>query len=133
MEQSKNRCSGCNSIQIEEKPLTSNAILGYSDTMAEATVEEIASFISGNVKRKQILDVLEKNGSMTFDNIRKLTRTPKIMLEKTLENMEVRGVVIKQNNVFTLTENGKKAVNALPGQSNKSSGHRFDANIRREI
>jgi len=36
--------------------------------MAEATVEEkIASYISGNVKRKQILDVLHKNGSGTFE------------------------------------------------------------------
>lgn len=101
--------------------------------MAEATVEEIASFISGNVKRKQILDVLDKKGTMTFDMIRKLTRTPNIMLEKTLENMEKNGVLIKQNDTYSLTENGKKAVNVLPGQSNRSSGHRFDANIRREI
>lgn len=101
--------------------------------MTEATVEEIASFISGNVKRKQILDVLDKNGTVTFDMIRKLTRTPNIMLDKTLENMEKHGVIIRQNDSVTLTENGKKAVNVLPGQSNKKGGRRYDANIQHEI
>lgn len=101
--------------------------------MTEATVEEIASYISGNVKRKQILDVLDKNGSVTSETLRKLTRIPKITLEKTLENMEKNGIVIKQNDNFILTENGKKAVNVLPKQSNQASGNRFDSHIRREI
>jgi predicted transcriptional regulator len=101
--------------------------------MTEATVEEIASFISGNVRRKQILDVLDKNGNMTFEALRKHTRTPKIILEKALKAMAEKGVIIKENDSFTLTENGKKAVDLLPGQSNKASGGRFDSNIRREI
>lgn len=101
--------------------------------MTEATVEEIASYISGNVKRKQILDVLDKNGSVTSETLRKLTRIPKITLEKTLENMEKNGIVIKQNDNFILTENGKKAANVLPKQSNQASGNRFDSHIRREI
>lgn len=101
--------------------------------MTEATVEEIASFISGNVKRKQVLDVLDKNGSLTFENIRKHTRMPKIMLDKALKDMMEKGVIIKQNDNFELTENGKKAANILPKQSTKSGGGRFDSNIRREI
>lgn len=110
-----------------------NAILGHSDTMTEATVEEIASFISGNVKRKQILDVLNKNGSETFEALRKLTRMPKLMLEKVLKDMAEKDVIIKENDSFTLTENGKKAATVLPKQSNRSGSHKFESNIRREI
>lgn len=109
-------------------------ILLFSDIMAEATVEEkIASYISGNVKRKQILDVLHKNGSETFDSLRKLTRTPKLMLEKVLKDMEEKDVIVRDGDTFTLTENGKKAANVLPKQSTRSGSSRFDANIRREI
>lgn len=120
-------------FKIEEKHLNRNAILWYSDTMTEATVEEIASFISGNVKRKQILDVLDKNGSENYEAIRKLTRTPKLILDKVLKDMEEKGVVIKQNDSYTLTENGKKAANNLPKQSTHPSAHKFDSNIRRDI
>ncbi len=101
--------------------------------MTEATVEEIAGFISGNVKRKQILDVLDKNGSETFESLRKITRMPKLMLKKVLKDMLEKGVVIEQKESYSLTENGKKAATALPKQSNKSGGHRFEANIHREI
>ena len=101
--------------------------------MNEATVEEIAGFISGNVKRKQILDVLDKNGSETFVTLRKITRMPKLMLEKVLKDMAEKGVIIKQNDSFSLTENGKKAANILPRQSNKAGDHKFEAHIRREI
>jgi predicted transcriptional regulator len=101
--------------------------------MTEATVEEIASYISGNVKRKQILDVLDKNGSVTSEALRKLTRTPKLILEKTLENMEKNGVISRQNDSYILTENGKKAVNVLPKQSNQAGGNRYDSHVRREI
>lgn len=101
--------------------------------MTEATVEEIAGFISGNVKRKQILDVLDKNGSETLVTLRKLTRMPRLMLEKVLKDMAEKGVIIKQNDSFSLTENGKKAANILPRQSNKAGGHTFEANLHREI
>ena len=101
--------------------------------MAEATVEEIAGFISGNVKRKQVLDVLDKNGSETLVALRKLTRMPRLMLEKVLKDMMEKGVVIKQDDSFSLTENGKKAANGLPKQSNRSGGHGFESNIHREI
>ena len=102
--------------------------------MAEATVEEkMASFISGNVKRKQILDVLHKNGSETYESLQKLTRMPNIMLKNVLKGMEEKEVIVKNNDRYSLTENGKKAANILPGQSNKANAGRFDANIRREI
>jgi len=101
--------------------------------MAEATVEEIAGFISGNVKRKQILDVLDKNGTKTSEDLRKITRTPKIVMEKVLNAMVENGVIIKQNDSYSLTENGKKVANILPRQSTHPSAHKFDSNVRREI
>jgi predicted transcriptional regulator len=101
--------------------------------MVEAIVEEIAGFIIGNVKRKQLVDVLDKNGSETFVNLRKLTRMPKLMLEKVLKDMTEKGVIIQQNDSFILTENGKKAASVLPRQSNKASGHKYESNIPREI
>ncbi len=101
--------------------------------MAEATVEEIAGFISGNVKRKQILDVLDKNGSETYESLRKITRMPKLILDKALKDMTEKGAVTMQDEKYVLTENGKAAAMVLPKQSNKASGHKFDANIRREI
>jgi len=110
-----------------------NAIFRYSDTMTEATVEEIAGFISGNVKRRQILDVLDKNGSETYEALRKLTRMPKLLLDKVLKDMEEKGVLTKQNEKFILTENGKAAATILPKQSNRSGGSRYESNIRREI
>lgn len=101
--------------------------------MAEATVEEITGFISGNVKRKQILDVLDKNGSKTTEDLRKITRTPKIIMEKVLKDMAEHGVIINQNDSFTLTENGKKAANIVFRQSNKGKAQKYDSNIPRDI
>jgi predicted transcriptional regulator len=102
-------------------------------TMAEATIEEIAGFISGNVKRKQIVDVLAKNGSETLESLRKITRMPKLMLEKGLKDMAEKGAITKENDRFTLTEAGKAAASMLPKQSTKGGGHRFESNVQREI
>jgi predicted transcriptional regulator len=101
--------------------------------MVEATVEEIAGYISGNVKRKQILDVLDKNGSKDFESLRKITRTPKIILEKVLKNMVEYGVIIQQNDSFTLTEIGKKAANISLKNANKTSVHMYESHVQRDI
>ena len=121
-------------LRIEEKPLC--IVTPYSGIviqMAEATVEEIAGFISGNVKRKQILDVLDKNESATYETIRKLTRMPKLILDKALKDMTEKGAITMKNESYILTESGKAAANSLPRQSNKAGGHKFEANIHREI
>ncbi len=81
--------------------------------MVEATVEELAGYISGNARRKQIADVLEKNGSETFEALEKLTRTPKLMLERALKDMAGRGVITKQKDKYLLTRDGAAAVTVL--------------------
>jgi len=78
--------------------------------MVEATVEELAGYISGSVKRKQVVDVLEKNGSETIETIEKTTRTPKLLLERTLKDLAEKGVIKKQKDKYALTENGAAAV-----------------------
>ena len=81
--------------------------------MVEATVEEMVGFISGNVKRKQIIDVLEKNGAETEDTLGKLTRLPRILLEKSIKDMKEKGIIKKQKDKYVLTENGKAATTVL--------------------
>ncbi len=81
--------------------------------MAEATVEELAGYISGNAKRRQIVDVLDKNGSEPFEALEKLTRMPKLMLEKALKDMVDRGVIKKQKDKYELTDNGTAAATVL--------------------
>lgn len=81
--------------------------------MVEATVEEMVGFISGNVKRKQIIDVLEKNGAETEDTLGKLTRLPRVLLEKSIKDMAEKGIVKKQKDKYVLTENGKAAATVL--------------------
>jgi predicted transcriptional regulator len=83
------------------------------DMMAEATVEELAGYISGNVRRRQIIDVLDKNGSETFEALEKLTRTPRLMLEKAIKDMVGRGVIKVQKDEYSLTDNGKAVVMVL--------------------
>ncbi len=83
--------------------------------MAEVPVEELVGFISGNVKRKQIVDVLDKNGAETGEALGKLTRAPKLLLEKALKDMAEKGVVKKQKDKYALTDNGKAAARLLHG------------------
>lgn len=76
-------------------------------------VEDLTGYISGNVKRRQIVDVLDKNGSETAEALGKLTRTPKLMIEKTLKDLADNGVIKKENDKYVLTERGTGAVTML--------------------
>ena len=97
------------------------------------TVEEVTGFISGNVKRKQILDVLDKNDSATGEYIGKLTRMPRLMLEKALKDMVEKGIIELKDGKYVLTESGKAAAMVMPKGSSKAGGQKYDANIQREI
>jgi len=77
--------------------------------MADSTVEELVGYINGNAKRKQVIDVLVKKGSVSFEIIEKTMRVPKLTLEKTLKDLVDKGVVKKQKDNYDLTENGAAA------------------------
>ncbi len=81
--------------------------------MAEATVEELVGYISGNPKRKQVIDVLDKNGKETAEIIAKTARIPKVMLERTLKELTEKGVIKKHKDTYVLTENGLAAATIL--------------------
>ncbi len=81
--------------------------------MVEATAEELMGYISGNTRRRQIVDVLEKNGSETFEALEKLTRTPKLMLDRALKDMVEKGVITKQKDKYALTSEGTAAATIL--------------------
>ena len=74
------------------------------------TVEEQVGFISGNTKRKQIVDVLEKNGSESAEILGKITRAPKLVLDRTLEEMIHKEIIRKKKDQYELTDLGKQAV-----------------------
>lgn len=73
-------------------------------------VEELVGYITGNVKRKQIIDVLDKNGSASFEALAKITRIPRLMLEKIMDEMLNKNIVKKEKDKYTLTETGAEVV-----------------------
>ncbi len=81
------------------------------DTMV--TVEEQVGYITGNVKRKQIVDVLDKKGSESAEMLGKLTRVPKLVLDRTLEDMVHKEIVKKSKDHYELTDQGKQAVTVM--------------------
>lgn len=73
-------------------------------------VEELVGYITGNVKRKQIIDVLDKNGSESFEALAKITRIPRLMLEKIMDEMLAKKIVKKEKDKYMLTETGNQVV-----------------------
>lgn len=88
-------------------------VLLYGEIMVEDTIEELAGYISGNIKRKQVIDVLDKKGSETFDALAKITRIPRVSLERMMSDMAERGVVIKEDDMYKLTGRGDQVTNFL--------------------
>ena len=78
--------------------------------MAEA--EELVGFISGNVRRRQVIEALSKGGE-SLEQLEKLSRIPKIMLAKILEEMAKKKIVKKTKAGYTLTPEGADAAQLL--------------------
>jgi predicted transcriptional regulator len=77
------------------------------------TVEEQVGYITANVKRKQIVDVLDKNGRESAEMLGKITRAPKLVLDHALEDMINKEIVKKSKDQFELTDQGKQAVTVM--------------------
>ena len=88
-----------------------DVLLHNCDTMV--TVEEQVGYITANVKRKQIVDVLDKNGSESAEMLGKITRAPKLVLDHALEDMINKEIVKKSKDQFELTDQGKQAVTLM--------------------
>lgn len=76
--------------------------------MAEDNIEAIVGYLSGNVRRKQIAEALSK-GAEDLAALAKLTRIPRLSLEKMLEEMAGKGIVNKGAGGYRLTEAGTQA------------------------
>lgn len=67
-------------------------------------------YVSSNVKRKQVVDVLEKNGSETLEQLSKLTRIPRLSLQKVVDELKEKDIIIRSKDKYSLTETGEKVV-----------------------
>jgi predicted transcriptional regulator len=73
-------------------------------------IEELVGYVSSNVKRKQVVDVLEKNGSETLEQLSKLTRIPRLSLQKVVDELKEKDIIIRSKDKYSLTETGEKVV-----------------------
>ena len=80
--------------------------------MADDTVEAIVGYISGNVRRKQVVEALSK-GAEDIQALAKLTRIPRLSLEKMMEEMAEKKIVKKEKNGYKLTDSGEQAATVL--------------------
>ena len=78
--------------------------------MAEA--EELVGYVSGNVRRRQVIEALSKGGE-SLEQLEKLSRIPKVMLERILAEMESRKIVKKTKAGYSLTADGERVANLL--------------------
>jgi DNA-binding HxlR family transcriptional regulator len=78
--------------------------------MAEA--EELVGYVSGNVRRRQVVEALSKGGE-SLEQLEKLSRIPRLMLEKILKEMADKKNVKKTKAGYTLTPEGADAARLL--------------------
>jgi predicted transcriptional regulator len=80
--------------------------------MAEDNIEAIVGYISGNARRKQIVEALSK-GAEDIEALGKLTRIPRLSLEKMMEEMTGKNIVKTENKAYKLTDVGEQAATVL--------------------
>lgn len=72
--------------------------------MAEA--EELVGFVNSNARRRQVIEALSKGGE-ALEQLEKMSRIPRIMLEKILSDMLKKKIVKKTKAGYTLTPEGE--------------------------
>jgi len=78
--------------------------------MAEA--EELVGYVNANARRRQVIEALSKGGE-SLEQLEKLSRIPKIMLEKILEEMTKKTIVKKTEAGYGLTPEGEHVAKLL--------------------
>ena len=78
--------------------------------MAEA--EELVGYVNANVRRRQVIEALSKGGE-SLEQLEKLSRIRKIMLEKILEEMAKKTIVKKTQVGYALTPEGEHVARLL--------------------
>ena len=98
--------------------------------MNDVLIEELVGYVNSNVKRKQVVDVLEKNGSESLDHLSKVTRIPRLSLQKIMEEMASKEIVKLEDGKYMLTETGDQVVivsRSAKGGKDSGSGKLFKA------
>ena len=80
--------------------------------MADDNIEAIVGYISGNARRKQVVEALSKGAEDSLA-LAKLTRIPRLSLDKIMEELAGKEIVKKENNGFKLTNVGEQAATIL--------------------
>jgi predicted transcriptional regulator len=77
-----------------------------------ADAEELVGYISGNVRRRQTVEALSKGGE-SLEQLEKLTRIPRLMLEKIIKEMAEKNIVQKTREGYKLTDEGEHVARLL--------------------
>jgi predicted transcriptional regulator len=77
-----------------------------------AGAEELVGYISGNVRRRQTVEALSKGGE-SLEQLEKLTRIPRLMLEKIIKEMAEKKIVQKTKGGYKLTDEGEHVAHLL--------------------
>lgn len=72
--------------------------------------EELEGFILSNPKRRQIVNALEESEELSADRIAKKKRIPKRLLTELLEGLVEKGVVVVEDDEYSLSEVGEEIV-----------------------
>jgi DNA-binding HxlR family transcriptional regulator len=76
-----------------------------------AVADELIGYVSGNVRRRQVIEALSKGESL--EQLEKLAHIPKIMLEKILKELDEKKIVKKTKAGYTLTPEGEHVAQVL--------------------
>ncbi|ALK06519.1 MAG: transcriptional regulator [Methanosarcina sp. 795] len=68
----------------------------------------LIGFVNGNSIRQKVLSLLSSKGEMEGKRISKTVRVAHPTVAKTLEELEQKGLIIKKDEIYSLTESGVK-------------------------
>jgi predicted transcriptional regulator len=85
--------------------------------MAEDIVDESLGYINSNVRRKQVFDIIDKNGGKTEKELGKMTRIPGLSLRKMLGEMVEKGLLKLDGEKYAFTEMGNEVATLNHGST----------------
>lgn len=71
-------------------------------------MNELVGFVNANNVRQKVLSLLSSKGKMEGERIAKTLRVPYPTVAKTLEELEEKELITKNEEMYSLTETGVK-------------------------
>ena len=76
--------------------------------------EDILGFINGNVARQKVLEVLDApRAPIDASRIGKTLRIAPLIVNRTLAELEERGLIAANDRIYTLTEEGRELLSFI--------------------